>query len=785
MPNCIVNGCPHKTGQKDKYPNVTLHYFPNNLNQICNWLRQTSQYDDNLQSTANEILQSIKTGRHRICSEHFTSDSFIKKGSKRVLNPKAVPCIFKRQPNPVIVTAMETMPFQCHKRRRMEDEEASTSHTLVRIVNQYLTIGTQTDLNLFIDVSTSTTGLACSKDVACGENQDIRPMNIAVQTGDDSAPAETWRVIKDHSYPVLFSTPSKLPAPFMTDNSQPPIFETAEHALPLDDSFNMCDAASDNRSFESLTLTDASRKDITFSSMYEPDDSHISNLTDDDSTILDPVEEIHQRRYLVFNENLDQLFYLLKCQHNIQPPCQAPIVEINKKEYGTLIEVNLMCLAGHCAFTWKSQPLYGQIPVGNLAVACSLLLTGSSFLKVKEMFNLLNMPLISHTTYYSYQKRYILPAIELAWIREQEVLKKDLFEQAVVLAGDGQFDSPGYCAKYCTYSMMDVITKKIVAFTIDQVGPGKKSGAMETMAFQTTVTNLIDKGVDIKILATDRHSSVRLLMKTKFKNINHQFDVWHICKSLVKKLTAASKKKNCKDLATWIGPITNHLWWSAQTCDQKVNVLLDKWRSVLYHIANKHTFPKLKTYKKCQHKPLTAQEKKERKWITHTHPAHSSLVKIITDPLLIRDISSIEKFCHTGDLENFHSKVLKYRPKRIAYKMDGMHARTMLAILSHNNNVNRPQAIVKCSKRTTQPIGEKRFRLVYPKHKKNWVTKPIYENVTDEHLFDIMSDAAKILNGNIVHRWESRSINLPKNIADKERPEKSTAIAERYSRFGR
>jgi len=36
------------------------------------------------------------------------------------------------------------------------------------------------------------------------------------------------------------------------------------------------------------------------------------------------------------------------------------------------------------------------------------------------------------------------------------------------LASDGQFDSPGFCAKYCTYSMMDVQTGKIIGFKLVQ-----------------------------------------------------------------------------------------------------------------------------------------------------------------------------------------------------------------------------------------------------------------------------------------------------------------------------
>ena len=59
-------------------------------------------------------------------------------------------------------------------------------------------------------------------------------------------------------------------------------------------------------------------------------------------------------------------------------------------------------------------------------------------------------------------------------------------------------------------------------------------------------------------------------MKNKFPEICHQFDVWHLAKSVSKKLVAASKRKDCQDLGQWIKAITNHFWWCADTCNGSV-----------------------------------------------------------------------------------------------------------------------------------------------------------------------------------------------------------------------
>ena len=56
--------------------------------------------------------------------------------------------------------------------------------------------------------------------------------------------------------------------------------------------------------------------------------------------------------------------------------------------------------------------------------------------------------------------------MKTAWKEQQaEVFSGlKLKESAVVLAGDGRCDSPGHCAKYCTYTLLDVESKKVVDF---------------------------------------------------------------------------------------------------------------------------------------------------------------------------------------------------------------------------------------------------------------------------------------------------------------------------------
>ena len=69
----------------------------------------------------------------------------------------------------------------------------------------------------------------------------------------------------------------------------------------------------------------------------------------------------------------------------------------------------------------------------------------------------------------------------------------------------------------------------------------------------------------------------------------HQYDVWHLSKWVVKKLSKKGKKKEFQDLTAWIRPVSSHFWWSVATCNSSYDVLLEKWTSIVNHVANKHS----------------------------------------------------------------------------------------------------------------------------------------------------------------------------------------------------
>ena len=53
----------------------------------------------------------------------------------------------------------------------------------------------------------------------------------------------------------------------------------------------------------------------------------------------------------------------------------------------------------------------------------------------------------------------------------------------------------------------------------------------------------MDQNVNIRSLATDRHTTITAEMRKKYPSIIHQYDVWHLWKWVTKKLTKKAKKK--------------------------------------------------------------------------------------------------------------------------------------------------------------------------------------------------------------------------------------------------
>lgn len=498
---------------------------------------------------------------------------------------------------------------------------------------------------------------------------------------------------------------------------------------------------------------------------------------DEAAAVSDPKTQVLEKKYIVFESNLTSL-----CSKTMCPLCQLPPDTVKQHTVGSMFVAVMSCMEGH-KWSWKSQPEIGHMPVGNMLIASAILFTGGTFQQASSFASELNLAFISSSVFYEKQRSVLLPVVMARWEREQQQIFSTLVEQdPVSLAGDGRCDSPGYSAKYGTYSFFENGTNKIIHFELVQVSEAKSSQGMEKLGLERGL-EFLEERIEISQLTTDRHAGIRKMMSSNYDHIDHQFDVWHIAKNIRKRLTEKAKRKSTQALFKWIKSINNHTWWCPSSSHNNPDLLVEKWRSMTYHSVNIHTWGRDKSYKlfkKCEHPRMN---KNDRDWLKPGSDAHEALKSVVFDEKLQKDLRKTSSFTHTGCLESFHSLLLKYCTKRLHFRYQTMKGRTALAILDYNENVNREQARVMKKTSASGPVGSLRYKFSCPKFKKEWVSQPIREAKTYRFRSEMMVECLKVVAKEIT--VESESMNLPRNIAPSSRPPTDEILAKRdiLSRF--
>ena len=73
--------------------------------------------------------------------------------------------------------------------------------------------------------------------------------------------------------------------------------------------------------------------------------------------------------------------------------------------------------------------------------------------------------------------------------------------------------------------------------------------------------------------------------------------------------------KGCEELAAWIQLISNHLWWSAETCNDSLQLLREKWKSVWDHVFNRHKWSGNTHFHRCCHRHISSSEANKICWL--------------------------------------------------------------------------------------------------------------------------------------------------------------------------
>ncbi|EFO91195.1 hypothetical protein CRE_03410 [Caenorhabditis remanei] len=295
----------------------------------------------------------------------------------------------------------------------------------------------------------------------------------------------------------------------------------------------------------------------------------------------------------------------------------------------------------------------------NLDISVSVLSTGNAFTKIASLFDVLELPFISNRRYNKLIENVLEASVAKCFFSQRsEVLaiikENSARENGVDLAGDGQFDSRGYSAVLCRFSIMDIKTKFLLDFEVCRKERGGNSIQLEKMGHKGCIVRLLQElknltNLDnpIKSLTTDRCVNLAQVMKD-YPTIVHHFDSWHFIRSIRKDVAKVFKNIDSKN------NLGNVVFDKVQSCCHSTNVESSSTRN---------------------HLDLTKKDHKK---------AFDVLLGIMTKPNRQRDIQNISPYFATSALESFHSVATSYLPKEHFFDKKGYDLRSKLACLHWN-----------------------------------------------------------------------------------------------------
>ncbi len=398
-------------------------------------------------------------------SRHFSPDAFeafsrpqlmkefkFADGFKRRLKPNAVPSIFphKRSKRPQI-----SSEIRAEKRQRQETLDAilvGCKHDATATEGESSSLFAEEPDNS--SVSLQSVSVKCSSVMVDATTQtDVDKCDAAVQCSVDVCDS----VNTDHIYAAV-------PA------------EEGEGGELVNQG-----GQSQDLFFSDNEFSEGSQpQDIQSDSEYNASSSEPSQSTHESQTSNDSHKD---RLFVVFEEQLKQ-----RCTK-----CGSLIAMEDMKEMeneGSQLTLELTCANG-CSYRWQSQPtVSGTKGVGNLLLAASVFFSGIHFAKFERFCKNMNLKTISEDTYTTLRKKYVFPVIEKTWAKEQNAVLSSMKSREVVLCGDGRCDSPGHCAKYCTYTFIDLKSQKVADFKVISCTQVSSSNAMEIRGFKEALKSI-------------------------------------------------------------------------------------------------------------------------------------------------------------------------------------------------------------------------------------------------------------------------------------------------------
>ncbi|XDV52549.1 hypothetical protein PO909_021269 [Leuciscus waleckii] len=372
-------------------------------------------------------------------------------------------------------------------------------------------------------------------------------------------------------------------------------------------------------------------------------------------------------KYIVFEKCLLSLFE--SC-----PVCTRAC-NVCPHRRGTFIAIDQLC--PHCEFfrQWRSQPVVGSTPVGNLQLSAAIYFSGASFLKMQKVFRAMYLKTHTYDAFRRHARTYLEPAIIYKWNEEQNLQLHYLSQNKnVILGGDMRADSPGHSAKYGSYTMMNLQTNNIIDIQLVQSNEVGGSYHMEKEGLRRSLDLLEESSIKLDCIVTDRRPQIQTFLKDR--KINHYYDVWHMVKGLSKKVEKISREKDCSLVKKWHKSITNHLYWSASSSDSGPEKVA-KWTSIMNHIQDIHTHSD-PAFPLCQHEQRVSKD--HSKWFHPGSTALNRLHRVLTNKRVLSDVEKLSPHYQTSTVESFHKVILHFAPKNVLFPFIGMLCRYVFSL---------------------------------------------------------------------------------------------------------
>jgi hypothetical protein len=199
-------------------------------------------------------------------------------------------------------------------------------------------------------------------------------------------------------------------------------------------------------------------------STYEPSQESLLAANTTSSTVNETVVSPVGENFIVSREQLWSL--LEKC-----PKCGGCCMVDVCQHVGAYLSVVRSCYSCNVEERWNSHAKCGQLAQCNLLLSAALHFCGAPVRKTLRIFSAIGVQVPSEDTYLAHLSGILQPTTWMVWQQQQA----DLFSRlrhlggALCLTGDMRADSPGHCAKYGTYTIIETRVKKIIHFELVQV----------------------------------------------------------------------------------------------------------------------------------------------------------------------------------------------------------------------------------------------------------------------------------------------------------------------------